>query len=217
MYLIALIFLIVYSVGLTTWDKRIKWRLNPKLSTYLKFFHFICLCICFVVAILYNNYHIGLKGLWTTRVIIVLTLITGIFFVLVADKSSINRPERWYFKIFSFLPILTAGTLLIPFLGVIIVFSLYGKLIDPASKIYYEDEKMRVQSTFIGVLGPPSLEIFEKNLIFEKRLKKPDVWVDGIDSIKVSYDRDSTRIVVYGLYEYDEKRKGETKTICLER
>src|SRR5690554_6965133 len=46
----------------------------------------------------YTNFDIGLRGLWTTRTIIIFTLLTGIFFIFVADKASIRKIEKWYFR-----------------------------------------------------------------------------------------------------------------------
>lgn len=161
------------------------------------------------------NFNIGLRGLWTTRTIIIFTLFTGMFFILLADKSSIRKIEKWYFRIFSFFPILAAGILFIPFLGVVFILSFFGQLTSSASEIYYEDEKLRIQSSFVGVLGPSRLDIFEKDLIFEKHLKPADFCVNEIDSIRVSYDIDSTRIFFYGLYKYDEISKRETETLYL--
>lgn len=216
-YLVTIIFIIAYGLGLFYWDKKINWRLNTKMSKSIKLLHYIGLLICLTVGIIYTNFDIGLRGLWTTRTIIIFTLLTGVFFTFLADKSSTSKIEKWYFKIFSFVPILTAATLFIPFLGVVIVLSLFGQLTDPATKIYYEDDKLRIQSSFVGVLGPPRLDIFEKKIIFEKKLKRAEFWANEIDSIKVAYDTDSTRIIAYGLYDYDEERKGETEIICLRR
>lgn len=214
-YLISIIFIIVYGFGLFYWNKKINWRLSKKISKPLKLLHYSGFTICLIIAVLYSNYDLTLRGIWTSRIIILFTLFTGIFFIFVANKSSIIEIEKWYFKFFSFLPILTAAILLIPFLGIVIVLSLFGQLTNPVTKIYFEDDNLRVQSTFVGVLGPPKIDIFEKNLIFEKHLKRTDYWANEIDSIKVSYDKDSTRIFIYGLYKYDEERKGDTEIICL--
>ncbi len=216
-YIITILFITSYGLGLLFWEKKVAWRLKPKMSTTIKSLHFLGLFICILVSILYSNFNIGLRGLWTTRIIIIFTLLTGIFFIFIANKTTINKIEKWYFNFFSFLPIVTAGVFFIPFLGVVFVISLFGQLTEPATRIYYEDNKIRVQSTFVGVLGPPKIDIFEKNIIFEKHLKRADFWANEIDSIKVSYDKDSTRIIAFGLYDFDDKRKGETETICLKR
>lgn len=216
-YIVTIIFIITYGLGLIYWNKKVSFRLNLNLSNRIKKFHYLGLFICVLVFVSYSYFDIGLRGLWTTRIIIILTLLTGIFFIFIADRTTINKVEKLYFKLFSFLPILSAGILFIPFLGVVIVVSLFGQLFDPAKKIYYEDDKLRVQSTFVGVLGPPRIDIFEKKFILEKHLKRTDFYAPEIDSIKVSDDTDSTRIIVYGLYNYDEERKDETVTISLPR
>jgi hypothetical protein len=110
-----------------------------------------------------------------------------------------NKMEKVYFKLFSFLPTLTGVILFIPILGVVIVVSLFGNLIEPVNKIYFEDEHLRIQSSFTGVLVPHRLEIFAKNSIFEKLIYSPNFHSNDLDSITVSYDSDSTRIFVYGL------------------
>lgn len=206
-----------YGLGLFFWDKNINWRLNLTVSRTIKLLHYIGLLICLIVGITYANYDIGLRGLWTTRTIIIFTLLTGVFFIFLADKTSQSKIEGWYFKIFAFMPICAAATLFIPFLGVVLVLSLIGQLTDPAIHIYYEDDKLRVQSSFVGVLGPPRLDFFEKKMIFEKKLNHTDISSYEIDSVNVAYDTDSTRIFVYGLFDYDAERKGEPKTICLKR
>lgn len=216
-HIITILFIIAYTLGFFYWDRKISWRLSLQISSLIKILHYLGLFICITIGISYNFHEIGLKGLWTTRIIIIFTLLTGIFFIFSADKTSIRRFEKWYFKLFSFLPILIAGALFVPFLGVVIVLSLFGQLASPAEEIYFEDDKLRIQSSFVGVLGPPRLDIFEKKLLFEIHLKRTDFWANEIDSIKVSYDSDSTRVIAYGLYDYDEERKGETETICLKR
>lgn len=209
--LVAILFIIAYGLGLFYWNKKVNYRLNPKISRGIKLLHYTGLLICITIAITYINFGIGLRGLWTTRTIIIFTLLTGIFFIFLADKSSIKKVEKRYFKTFSFLPILTAGTLFIPFIGVVIILSLFGLLTYPATEIYYEDDILRVQSSFVGVLGQPKFDIFEK------KLKHAEYWTNEIDSLKVSYDSDSTRIIIYRLYDNDEMRKEETETICLRR
>lgn len=135
------------------------------------------------------------------------------FFILLSDKMVMNKIEKIYFRIFSFLPVFTAGFLYIPFLGVVLVFSLFGQLISPADKIYFQDNKLRIQSSFVGVLGSPRLDIFEKKGIFEKHYLQDDYRAAHYDSIKVHYDIDSTRIILYPNHEYDDS----IRIICLEK
>jgi hypothetical protein len=92
-------------------------------------------------------------------------------------------------------------------LGVVIVISLLGRLIEPANNIYYQDKHLRIQSTFTGVLAPPRVDIYTKRAIFEKHIYRPDFYGNDFDSITVHYDNDSTRIIVHGLPKEDYEPK----------
>lgn len=189
--------IIFYSFCFYVWNKKINWRLNANISKTIKYSHFITLIICLIIAFLYYNYNIGLRGLWTTRIFIIFTLFTGIFFSFITNKTIINKLEKIYFYSFSFLPIATYILLCVPFLGVLIVFSLFGQLTSPAHKIYFEDKDIRIQSSFIGVLAAPRMDVYEKKGIFEKRLYSVNFVEPNYDSLKVNYDNDSTRIIFY--------------------
>jgi cytochrome b subunit of formate dehydrogenase len=163
------------------------------------------------------NLGIGLRGLWTTRIIVITTLLIGIFFVFLSAKNVLNKIEKWYFSFFSFLPILTVGFMLIPFFGAVATISLFGQLFCPADKIFYEDNKLRIQSTFIGVLGPPRIDVYEKVCLYEKHLKRSDFWITSNDSISVSlsYDPDSTRVTLHRYLENSDEE--EMEVICLDK
>lgn len=217
MFYLSIISLIIgYSFLLFYWSWAVSWRLDAKTTGTIKSIHYAGLTICIAVAVAFTLFDIGLRGLWTTRVIIIMTLLTGVFFQFVANRAALRRIESLYFTLFSFLPIATAGMLLVPFLGVVLIASLWGQLTAPAERIYYEDEQLRVQSTFVGVLGPPRIDIYRKDLMFEKHLSRADYWASEIDSISVSYDQDSTRVIAYGLYDYDTKLADRTETISFE-
>jgi len=206
-------FFCIYLAAVFYWNKKVTWRLRPKTSGILKKVHFAALIICIVIAVLYGVFSLGLRGLWTTRIVIIFTLLTGIFFRFILSEASINKIEKLYFKIFSFLPMIMAGTLLIPFMGVLIVSSLIGRLVRPVDDIHYEDDKLRVQSTFQGMLIEPKIDIYKKQSIFEEHLKIPDYNEWDVDYIKVFYDKDSTRVVVHGKNSYDEDKEREPEVI----
>lgn len=216
-YLLTGIFVVIYIYGLIQWNKKVAWRLNPLVSKIIKYVHFVTLLVSLSIGVLNLKLDLGFRGLWTTRIIIITVLISGIFFNFLSNKSILNRFEKIYFRLFSFFPVVVGGILLIPFIGFVLVASLFGQLISPAENIYYQDRNIRVQSTFLGVLGPPRLDIYEKDFIFEKHLKRLDYEVYGIDSINVLYTKDSTRVIVYGLYDYDEKQKDKTEIIGFKR
>jgi hypothetical protein len=217
-YLIIIIaFIVIYVLSLFIWKRSVAWRLNTKISKTIKKVHYVGVVICISVFLLFTNFGIGLRGLWTTRIIIITTLIIGIFFIFVSAKNVMNKIEKWYFNFFSFLPILIAAFVMIPFLGIVATLSLYGQLSSPADKIFYEDNKLRVQSTFIGVLGPPRIDIYEKICFYEKHLKRPDFWITSDDSINVSvlYDVDSTRVILHKYLDNGDEK--ETAIICLDK
>jgi hypothetical protein len=199
--IIALLFL--YTSGIFLWDKLVAWRLSRKVSKTIKYVHYLTLFVALSIVFTYSQFGVGLRGLWTTRTFVIIALLTGVFFNFVTDKTIMNKMEKVYFKLFSLLPTLTGVILFIPILGVVTVISLLGNLIDPVNKIYFEDEHLRIQSSFTGVLVPPCLEIFAKNSIFEKHIYSPDFRGKDLDSITVSYDNDSTRIYVYSTTKED--------------
>lgn len=215
-YFIVILLAIAYGFALFYWSRGEASRFDAKTTVTIKAIHYTGLAICIVVGISFALYDVGLRGLWTTRLVIMITLITGTFFMFIANKSALKKIENLYFRLFSLLPIATAGMLLVPFIGVILVVSVWGRLTGPAETIYYEDERLRIQSTFVGVLGPPRIDIYRKDFIFEKHLLRPDYWASEIDSIRVTYDVDSTRVVAYGLYDHDSRLANKTETISLE-
>jgi hypothetical protein len=135
-----------------------------------------------------------------------------------SNKTILNTFEKWYFRIFSFLPALTIVLSLFVWIAGVIILSILLRVFNPADKVFYEDDKLRVQSTFQSVMLKPKIDVFEKNLIFEKHLKKLDFPTTEIDSIKISYDADSTRIKIYGLsLNEDDEWTEKIEIVCLEK
>lgn len=198
-------FIIVYTYGLLQWNKLVKWRLSLKTSWIIKYLHYICFAISLTVALIYLQFDLGFRGLWTTRIFIITTLVTGVSFILISNRTINNKVETIYFRIFSFIPVLIGGVLYVPFLSVVVILSLFEQLTEPVNKIYYEDNKLRIQSSFVGVLGPPRVDIFKKIIVFEKRLSRTDFNSYEFDSLKVQYDKDSTRVLIYGLAKDENK------------
>lgn len=211
--ILTIAFLIVYTYELFRWDKHVAWRLNSKVSKTIKYAHYLTIFVALAIAFTYSQFGIGLRGLWTTRTFVIVALVTGVLFNFVTDKTILNKIEEVYFRLFSFLPTVTGVILCVPFLGVVIVVSLLGRLIEPANKIYFEDEHLRIHSSFTGVFAPPRVDIFTKNSIFEKHIYRPDFYGNDFDSIAVRYDKDSTRIFVYGLPKEDYL----PKVICIDK
>jgi|GEM_PF-2847541 len=205
--LLTILFIITYGGGLYFWNRNNAWRLDNKPTCYVKYLHYFFLLLTLVAVITELIFDLHFRGLWTTRAIIIGLLFTGIFFYPFANKNAENRIEKNYFKLFSFLPVGVAGFLLIPFAGIIITLTIFGRLTNPASKIFYEDDNLRIQSTYVGVLGPSQFDIIEKKGLFEKRHYRSITHDEHFDSLRVQYDADSTRIILKSSNEYIEPVK----------
>lgn len=195
--LISGTFIILYGLGLYLWSKKVSWRLNNDFLKWIKYSHYTLFALTFTAALLIIVGDISFSGQWTTRIVVVGFLLSGIIIYPLSDWTNKSKLEKNYFRGFSFLPLLTAGSSLIPFFGVVFVFSLFGRLTEPVKNIYYEDNKLRVQSTFIGVLGPARLDIIEKKGIFEVRLNKSHRSAADIDSISIGQTADKTLVLLH--------------------
>jgi hypothetical protein len=194
-------FIILYGLGLYFWNNKVSWRPNKNLSKWAKYLHYLLLILTIVAGLLSFWDDISFSGIWTTRIIIFGFLFSGIFIHPLSHWVKGKRFERYYFKLFSLIPILTAGFFMIPFLGIVLGLSTFIRLTNPFEKIYYEDSKLRVQSTFVGILGPPRLDIFEKKGLFERRLNKSYRGITDADSVRVTQEKDSTLVILDKVHE----------------
>ncbi|MDB5257089.1 MAG: hypothetical protein JWM14_1784 [Chitinophagaceae bacterium] len=202
--ILSVIFILIYSAGLYLWLKKTDFRLSAKAGLYVKGLHY-CFLVLIIFLVLLNYYMaLDLRGIWTSRLIILGLITTGILFYPFAPKKSISLAEKIYFIAFSCLPIMVAGVLIVPFIGTIIVLSLWGQLTCPISKIHYEDQNLRIQSSFAGFLGPSQLDVIEKKGLFEKSHYQSITHDTHFDSLKVSYDADATRILFKSTNQFVE-------------
>lgn len=139
------------------------------------------------------------------------------FFIFFADKKTLSKPERIYFKMFPFLPVVIIVLSMLTWVGWIILMSIVNILLNPSEKIFYNDSKLRIEQCPTGIMGSPRMDIYEKCWIYEKRLARSDFPSFDIDSVMVQYDGDSTRVLIYWLPSYDEKQKSKIDTICLKQ
>ena len=197
---LGFLFLIIagsYAYSLKFWKKN-QFRFSAFKSSCLKYLHYFTLILSLSFAFI--NY--SLRGIWTTQIVIIVSIFIGVFYNLIAQKSVLNKVEKYYFTFLSFFPILFFGLVLIPMIGFIIVVSLIGQLFNPVHKIYYEDNKLRIQSSFVGVMAPPRIKVYKKFGIFEKEYKDENLNFEDIDSIKVDYKNDTANLYIW--YEYNE-------------
>jgi hypothetical protein len=197
---LVFLFLIIagtYFYSLKFWKKN-QFRFSEFTSRCLKYSHYFALVLS--LSFVFIDY--SLRGIWTTQIVILISIFIGVFYNLIAQKSVLNKVEKYYFTFLSFLPILFFGLVLIPMIGFIIVVSLIGQLFNPVDKIYYEDNKLRIQSSFVGVMAPPRIKVYKKIGIFEKEYKDENLNFEDIDSIRVDYKNDTANLYIW--YEYNE-------------
>ena len=170
---LGFLFLIIagsYAYSLKFWKKN-QFRFSEFTSRGLKYLYYFTLVLS--LSFVFVDY--SLRGIWTTRIVIIISIFIGVFYNLIAQKSVLNKVEKYYFTFLSFFPILFFGLVLIPMIGLIIVVSLIGQLFNPVDKIYYEDNKLRIQSSFVGVMAPPRIKVYKKFGIFEKQYKNQNL------------------------------------------
>jgi hypothetical protein len=212
MIMVPAIVMLLYGAGIYFWRRKVRWRLKERSSQHLMYAHYAFASTTIAAGLLILIGDISFSGQWTTRIILVGFLLSGIIIHPLSDWSGKNPIEKNYFRVFSLLPIVTAGISLIPFLGLVLILSLFGRLIEPVKDIYYEDSSLRVQSTFIGVLGPPRLDIVKKKGLFEVRVNKAYRSAADIDSVRIVKKSDETLVIVYNL-PYDLKNGVDADTL----
>ena len=197
-FVVSILLLILYAFKIKDWKKN-DYRLNPELSIYLKYLHYITITITIVLLVL----ELQIRGIWTGRIITFIALLSGIFYNLFAQKSVLNKLEKTYFSFLSIFPLILPLFLLIPLFGMVVIFSIIGRLIFPYDKIHYEDKNLRIQTSFVSVLAPPKILVYKKGLFFEREVKDLD-FPEEIDSLKVDYRKDSI-FIQYWETNYDNQ------------
>lgn len=169
MFLLVLVIVLLFSIlfGLMRLHRMdLTLLLEQKVVKLFKSVHFISFSICLAIAITYYIFNIGLRGLWTTRIIIFICFLTALVYAIIGDKGKMHRSERMYFGLFPYFPIFF---LLCFFYWPLL--SIPAWLFSPASYVHYDGTDYRVQSTSQGIFKNSKFEVFEKNFIFEKKLE----------------------------------------------
>ncbi len=148
------------------------------------------------------------RGIWTSRIIIMGYIITGLIIYPFANKKILKKLERIYFSILGYSPIGLGLFALIPFIGAFVTLSYGLLLINPVNNVLYNDNNIRIQECSRGVLGPPKLMIVEKRLLIEGvQHNMNGFFTDSYDSLSIRYNKDSIRIKLttdeYNVYSND--------------
>lgn len=192
----ALIFITLYLLGLYLWNKKVSWRLNDKITSWTKRLHYTFVILLVTAGVLNFISAIRFRGIWTTHLMIIGILFSGLLISLLSDWKDRSRFEKYYFKLYGLLPVVTVAILMIPIVGLIIVAVVFGRLTQPVEKIYFEDTTLRVQSTFVG-LGVSQLDVLEKRGPFEIKLNKELTYAERLDSVKIEQRSDRTILLLY--------------------
>ena len=68
------------------------------------------------------------------------------------------------------MPTIFGLLLLIPFTGGLVFSMLIGQLMYPVNKVYFNNDKLRVQSSYLGPMWPPGVFVYQKKGLLEKQL-----------------------------------------------
>ena len=164
----------------------------------LKKVHYVSLFFCVAAIVLYNAFRLMFYGSWTTRVFIIAAFFPGVLYHFVSAKVYANKVEKIYFMVLSFIPTAILLLLMIPFLGFVIVASLWLMLFIPGEKVY-QDNNIIVQVNSKGVLSAKQFEVLKRRYIFDEVISSGRSSYN--DSINVRYDQNEASIYFYGLGE----------------
>lgn len=91
----------IYAYSLKFWKKN-QFRFSEFASRCLKYSHYFTLVLSLSFVLV--NY--SLRGIRSTQIVIIISIITGVFYNLIAQKVVLNKFEKYYFTFLSFFPIL---------------------------------------------------------------------------------------------------------------
>ena len=186
-----------------------------KPSVFLKKVHYSALFFCGVAIMLFTAFDLMFYGSWTTRVFIITALFTGVFYHFVSAKAYTNKVEKIYFVVLSFIPVMFLILLLIPFIGFVIVLSLWGMLFNPEKKLY-EDDVLIVKTESRGLLAEARMEVLKRRGLFDESMPLGYAYVIA-DSVAVQYDKNKANIFFYEKDIYDKMEVSDTLKVEIGR
>ncbi|PHN01637.1 hypothetical protein [Flavilitoribacter nigricans] len=190
MYYLLIIAVGVLFIGGYRALSRSSWSLPLSVVRICRYVHFITLAagIGWLYLVLFRKTKFSVDVL--NQLILLLPLITA-FLLASLEKEKLSRNERLYFRTFQIIPLGGLLVLMIPFLGLSLLFY----LLFPGGTVYYEDENIRIEQTFYGVLAmryPP--DVYQKRGPFVTRLTTKIYCPGSVDEVKVQRTGKSYRI-----------------------
>lgn len=211
-FLYPFIFLLVYAAALHFNEKR-TWKIPLSSSKILKNSHYISLPFLILVGVLNFGLGYDLKGIWTSRVIILFCLLSGILTYWLVDKAIFTKIENWYFTFLAKIPIIGAAFLLIPMLGYLTLGAILYQFATPYEQIYYSDAQIRVQRSFTTKVNQQKIEVIKKEGFLQKSIHHQFIYTPKIHKIEVQKERDSTKFVVS--FEKQLPKSGDSTFVFL--
>lgn len=213
-FLLGIIFISCYFLAFAL-RKNTDHRIGLKPSIILKKVHYAALFICGVAILLFSVFDVMFYGSWTTRVFIITALFTGVFYHFISAKAYTNKAEKVYFVLLSFLPMIFLVLLLIPFIGFVIVLSLWGMLFNPEKKLY-EDDVLIVKTESRGVLAEARMEVLKRRGLFDESKPLGHAYVFA-DSVTVKYNNNIADIHFYEVSIDDKMEVVDSLKVNVER
>ncbi|HAS42706.1 MAG TPA: hypothetical protein DCS93_19655 [Microscillaceae bacterium] len=182
------ILIIIGSIYTGWWLNGIFKRLfAEKTVQVLRGFHW-SVAMLLLVSLILSSYKIYFRGFYTRELLIWSYLFSSMLVGGFGNQWVPYWLERNYHRFLFFLPLRSGLLLLIPFLGFVVLFNIYGNILADSDDIFYEDQTIRIERTFRGALGgtkPPT--IFTKRGIFEYKQEEfsvPPQVFSGLYSIE---------------------------------
>lgn len=194
---------LVFIVGLFGLLKKV--RLTSTATSVTKKVLLYLLSLLLIAAIL-AQFDTYFRGYWTTRILIWLFILSASLLFAFGNRHILTKPWRIFTGIFFYFPLSSILLFFIlPFLGPVLIITLWGHILGDKNDIFYSDRELRLQRVFHGALGPAGPpDYFKKNGIFEFDKGTLSVnFYENPDSLKVYKTKDTITIYFYHSGNYD--------------
>lgn len=167
---------------------------------------FLFLSTVLVIAAILAQFDTYFRGYWTTRILIWLFILSASLLFAFGDRTILAKPWRIFTGILFYFPISSALLFFIlPFLGPVLIITLWGHILGDKNDTFYCDRDIRLQRVFHGALGPAGPpNYFKKNGIFEFDKGTISVnFYENPDSLKIDKTKDTITVYFYHSGNYD--------------
>lgn len=147
-----ILFTIFLSIIFIYFFKGKKQLLDIKKTRILQIVHLLTiLLVCLIIYL--KQFDISLRGYITEKIIYWLFYFSALILLVFGNPLIVKGIQRIYYFIYLFTPILLVFTLVIPFLGLGLIFSLQDEFFGDAKAVKYSDKNFRLEMPFTGILG----------------------------------------------------------------